>query len=302
MALWPGEHADPEDRAQIVEASGDDEFGNSQQPADGTAGDTTLSAPSAGTQDDARDQIASVLEELKTLNPYMDVDQLQFEVQAGRIVQLTSEPTELIDLSPLRVLTDLRVLNLVLVHEKLIDLEPIRDLRKLRHLCLQGTAINDLSPIEGMKLDHLNIWGWGGGGFDRGSDLSPIRGMPLTYLNCGWSSLTDLSPLEGMPLETLCLNHTKVRDLSPLRGLPIHELLIEGTPVTDLRPLEGMPLERLALGGTQASDLSVLKKLPLNSLFVDYRAELHRGLLDEIPTLQTINGKPIEVFRTESGD
>ena len=53
----------------------------------------------------------------------------------------------------------------------------------------------------------------------RVQDLSPLRGMELTEFNCLVTPVEDLAPLANMPLTTLLFDATKVRDLSPLKTL-----------------------------------------------------------------------------------
>jgi serine/threonine protein kinase/DNA-directed RNA polymerase subunit RPC12/RpoP len=125
--------------------------------------------------------------------------------------------------------------------------------------------VKDLSPLEGMPLDRLQLNQSGGVW-----DLRPLAGMPLSYLelnNCG--QVRDLTPLAGMPLTRLSLHGCReVRDLSPLKGMPLTSLsLRECSHVSDLSSLRGLPLTSLDLGGCgQVSDLTPLQSMPLTGL------------------------------------
>ncbi len=79
--------------------------------------------------------------------------------------------------------------------------------------------------------------------------MTPLKGMPLDYLNLwGLTELVSLEPLNGLPLTHLYLGGcNQVRDLSPLKGMPLKRLFISSTGVADLSPLKDMPLEGIRL-------------------------------------------------------
>ncbi|MHC4873241.1 MAG: hypothetical protein ACYTFY_15465, partial [Planctomycetota bacterium] len=45
-------------------------------------------------------------------------------------------------------------------------------------------------------------------------DLSPLKGMKLNYLNIKGTNVTDISPLKGMQLEYLDYDKEKIKDVS----------------------------------------------------------------------------------------
>ncbi len=80
------------------------------------------------------------------------------------------------------------------------------------------------------------------------SDLSPLEGMQLDYLNLSHVPVSDLSVLANMKtLRQLILDSMPITDLTPLRGLKVEVLSIWGSPVNDLTPLKMMPLRQLRL-------------------------------------------------------
>ncbi len=127
-------------------------------------------------------------------------------------------------------------------------------------LQLSGSGVTDLSALEGMKIEKLDLRGL------PVSDLEPLRGMPLIELYLEDTGVEDIEPLRGLKLERLYLSNTLVTDLSPLAGMPLTNLNLLGTAVKDLAPLEGVPLEFLWLNETPVSDISPLSKCPLISL------------------------------------
>jgi hypothetical protein len=136
----------------------------------------------------------------------------------------------------------------------------------LKKLSLNGVSVKDLTPLQGMSLESLDMWR----GY-LGSDLTPLEGMPLTRLSVGSSKVSDLRPLKGMLLTLLDCTDTPVSDLSPLRGMPLKSLCINNTHVSDLHPLVGMPLTQLGIKGTSVTDLSPLKNLPLYQIVGDFQ-------------------------------
>jgi hypothetical protein len=82
-------------------------------------------------------------------------------------------------------------------------------------LALNGTKVEDLRPLEGMKLEGLAM------GDTNVSDISVLRGMPLTSLRF-WhcAQLTDLSPIaETKKLTTISLP-PNAKDFEFLRAFP----------------------------------------------------------------------------------
>jgi hypothetical protein len=136
----------------------------------------------------------------------------------------------------------------------------------LKKLSSNGVSVQDLTPLQGMPLESLEV----GRGY-LGSDLTPLKGMPLKRLGVGSSKVSDLRPLKGTLLTSLDCSDTPVSDLAPLRGMPLKSLWINNTHVSDLQPLVGMPLTHLDIKGTSVTDLSPLKNLPLFQIIGDFQ-------------------------------
>ena len=103
-----------------------------------------------------------------------------------------SRHTEFADLGPLRLLTNLKKIEL---NRTLItNLEPLRGLRHLEYISLSYTGIQDLTP-----LSQLN---------------------ELTFINCEFTPVSSIHPLsELFSLEELWIDKTLVDDLLPLSEL-----------------------------------------------------------------------------------
>jgi hypothetical protein len=155
----------------------------------------------------------------------------------------------------------------------------------LRRLVLNTCKHNDLTPLKGMKLEYLSLYGCG---FVQ--DLRPLEGMPLVELDLYGTRVEDLSPLKGMPLEKLRLG-PKVVDLGPLRKLPLTELsLFSCSSLEDLSPLQGLPLTKLHMHGTtKITDVTPLRGLKLHELLVS-KQNLSQGseVLRSMPSLAKI--------------
>jgi hypothetical protein len=178
---------------------------------------------------------------------------------------------------------------LKVIVDRVTDISPVRALPRLAHLQLQGSGwekgqLTDLSPLEGMRLTNLSVWGtkvadlsvlagmkltvFNGAG-TLVTDLSPLRGMPLEYLDCQQlHGIKSLEPLKGMRLKHLNCSGTAVSDLSPVRGMPLEDLSFTFAPISDLSPLKGMPLKKMGFHSTLVSDLSPLTGAPLTWLFI----------------------------------
>jgi serine/threonine protein kinase/Leucine-rich repeat (LRR) protein len=279
----------------------------------------------------------AVANRLKERNPGFD-GKVTAKVEDGVVTELQLVTDHVTDISPVRALTGLRMLqcngssggkrqladlsplkgmpltSLNCHYTRVSDLSPLKDM-KLTSLYCPDTPVSDLSPLKGMPLTVLDCH------YTRVSDLAPLKGMPLTVLSCWFIPVSDLSPLTGMPLTHLdcrgigvsdlsplkgmpltflhCGEGTRVSDLSPLKGMPLTFLRCDSTPVSDLSPLKGMKLTALQCNGTRVSDLSPLKGMPLKEIHCNFRPERDAGILRSITTLEKINGKPAAQFRQE---
>jgi hypothetical protein len=85
-----------------------------------------------------------------------------------------------------------------------------------------------------------------------------------------------------------------LKDCKSLIGMDLRATL-----VTDLSPLKGMPLTGLLVCQAKVTDLSPLRGMPLKVLWCDFKPERDAAILRSIKTLETINGKPANVFWKE---
>ena len=137
----------------------------------------------------------------------------------GEVTGLAVFTDEVTDLTPLTALPRLKHLSLRskgYANGRLEDIGPLRHLRHLEKVSVAGTAVEDITPLAGLRLIGLNLFG------TRVRDLSPLRGMPLNYLFIYTTPVTDLSPLAGMKMEGFSYDFTKIdraRALDLLRFL-----------------------------------------------------------------------------------
>lgn len=230
----------------------------------------------------AKRQVDAVAKKLQELNPGFDGNVLH-GVENDVVTELTFPTERVTDISPVRALVGLRVLHCsgnAAGPGRLADLSPLDGI-KLTHLNCGGTQVSDLSPLKGMPLVWLDFSGTSVSNLTplngmrlellhfehtKVADLSPLEGMRITSLNCGYTQVSDISPLKNMKLTFLVCWHTTVSDLSPLKGMPLIELALNATQVSNLSPLNGMPLKNLHCAGTKVLDLSPLNGTPLTGL------------------------------------
>jgi hypothetical protein len=204
----------------------------------------------------AAEEVEAVVEKLKKLNPGVQFG-FQRKIEGAIVTELSLSAVggpKRLDLSPLRELKGLRRFS-----GGSADLSPLQGMA-LEHLGCSYTLVTDLSPLKGMPLATLEC------SHTPLADLSPLKGMRLTRLNIAGTQVTDLSPLEGMKLERLHCSNTPVADLSPLKGMPLEHFDFVGTKVTDLSPLQGLKFTELNCSHTPVADLSPLKGMPLTKL------------------------------------
>lgn len=104
------------------------------------------------------------------------------------------------------------------------DFGYVKNFRHLKYLTFKDMPLSDLSPLEGLELEMINLQG------TQVTDLSPLKGMRLKYLDLGETPVSDLSPLKGIPLVELYLNDTPITDLSPLKGMPLRFYILPQNP------------------------------------------------------------------------
>jgi serine/threonine protein kinase len=165
------------------------------------------------------------------------------------------------DLSPLRLLKDNPAL--AKIQGLQFDLEHGRS----------KAILEDLSPLEGLKLRSLSVDG------SPIKSLAPLEMMPLEFLDISRTTVTDLSPLQLCPqLKVLWLKNKEFQTLAPLQNLKLEGLdlgacafdadelrwveslkelsLAKCRGITNLRVLWNVPLVRLDISGTSLTDLN----------------------------------------------
>ena len=119
--------------------------------------------------------------------------------------------TSIADLSPLTgmPLADFR-LNACPEIKTIIALRELL----LRNLELEVTAVADLTPVRGMKLESLVLKG------TRVTDLTPLAGQPLEKIHFDSVEVTDLSPLLQCPTLRWVVPPKSAREVIQLKALP----------------------------------------------------------------------------------
>ncbi len=124
-----------------------------------------------------------------------------------KLEELDLQQRPVADLTPLRGMP-LRELNLD--RTQVTDLEALRGM-PLTRLSLRWTAIHDVAPLaECRGLVSLALSG------TPLEDLRPLSGLPLVHLDIGRGRVRDLAPLRGMPLRSLSADNTNILDIAPL--------------------------------------------------------------------------------------
>lgn len=143
-------------------------------------------------------------------------------------------------------------------------------------LSFATSAVTNLTPVRALTgLKRLTCAGGAGGIL---ADVSPLKGMQLTHLDISANPVSDLTPLQGMPLTSLHIALTRVSSFSALKGMLLTSLTYYSTPV---------------------SDISLLKAMPLKEVVCSYKPERDAEVLFAIKSLETIDGKPADVFWKE---
>jgi serine/threonine protein kinase/Leucine-rich repeat (LRR) protein len=99
-------------------------------------------------------------------------------IDGGVVTTIRFKTDQVADISPLRALTGLQVLDCVGSNKngKLVDLSPLEDLR-LKNVAIFGNPIVDVSPLAGMPVTTLRL------NDTQVQDISPLLSMSLEYLD-----------------------------------------------------------------------------------------------------------------------
>ena len=162
------------------------------------------------------------------------IDGMQFDVLsvAGHNIE---------DYSPLRTV-HARVLWIK--SGTLTDLDVVEHMTDVEELHLQGSKLANIAALRAMKkLTQLYIYG------TAITDLSPLEGLPIRTLQIESCPLTDLSPVANLKkLERFIVGECPVTDVTPLASSKMTQLNLSCKELTDLRPLAQMPnLQRLQI-------------------------------------------------------
>lgn len=249
---------------------------------------------------------------------YMKLDRLAAaDTMVKDISPLRGMSLQALDLGGTRVYDFKPLLRMPLKHMVLDgtqfkDLSLIKD-APIKYLSLSDTNVDDLKYLAGMSVEFLNLKGL------LVKDISPLMKLPLKGLNLSGANLKDYSCLAKLPLEKLILRETSLKDINFVQGMNLVELDVSGTGVSDLRPLMGCNIRVLDISNTKVSDLMPLCRLPLKdlscygvsaSLMPLVKTRLQNIWIDDpednydnmrilfhIPTMETINWKPLEYWR-----
>jgi Leucine-rich repeat (LRR) protein len=228
-------------------------------------------------------QAEEVAKKLQALNPGYDGAHT-YTTKDGVIVSFEIKSPHIVDLLPIRALTELKSLtctsNNYRDRGKLSDVSPLHGM-KLTSLVISVTDVSDLSPLGGMPLESLDI------STTNVAELSALKGMPLKKLKCFTTTVSDLSPLEGMPLEEFACGG-QVSDISPLKGMPLKKFSASSSQLTDLSPLKGAPITEIRFQGFPGTDLSSLAGMPLATLDIS---------MSKVADLSPLKGAPLKELR-----
>ncbi|MCY3019097.1 MAG: protein kinase [Planctomycetota bacterium] len=214
----------------------------------------------------AEKQVEAVKKKLEEMNPAVYKVQATPKIEGGKVTGLALSGLQITDITPVRVLKDLKTFS-----------------------CVE-TRVNDLSPLSELSLTALDV------SKTQVNDLAALKDMPLTRLKCTDTKVSSIAPLAGKQIRELGLRRTAVSDLSVLKGMPLVSLDCNGAPVLDIRPLEGMSFAALNLYNTKITDLAPLAGATISyELYID-RPESHLDALRKVKLLKAINDISVAEF------
>lgn len=253
-------------------------------------GDTLLIAPDLPMGDSMRSSLSELFLDSEYSMDTLILNDPTIYRELKRLVQLEelelSSFPEIDDLSPLGRLSRLRKLNIS--GTKVRDLSSIRNLTRLEVLNCSYTPINSLAPLQyATSLRELIAHHTFLQNLDAFQHFKDLRILHLAY-----TPLLSIANLEGCPkLEELDLSYTRTRDLSPLaKANQLQNLKLTGSPIMDITPISSLAkLATLYIDHTGLAELGPLANLKALRLLFCEGTEIKdiQALLD-LPALSKI--------------
>lgn len=184
-------------------------------------------------------------------------------------------------------------INLAGNHE-IISLSPLTELTELRVIDCSNTLVTDLVPIR--NLNHLEVINFSETPVD---DISPLHyTTTLRELNCSYTLIKDLTPIDGLVnLESLKCEGIKLTSLDFASQMKKLKLLdCSNTRIYNLSPVEAMAtIESLDISGTNVVNLDVVKMLT----HLTYLNCEHTTISSLVPHADLINLEILRISNTE---
>jgi serine/threonine protein kinase len=201
------------------------------------------------------------------------------------------------DEKPLEKLTNLGIFT-----DRVRDITPLSAATAITNLQMvpstwerggKGQLVS-LDAVRDLNLQFLDVTG-----NPELSDLSPLEGMQINWLNLSHTGVRDLEALRNVELTGgLLIENTAVNDLSPIADKPLVEVHCAGSKVQDLKPLAGKKLIILTMPAG-ATPWSVAADMPLVKLKFTPDEQHDVTLFRRMKTLKEINGLSAEEFWRE---
>jgi Leucine-rich repeat (LRR) protein len=223
-------------------------------------------------------KLASVVRTALNLAPTADIT----KAQAATLQRLVASNAGISSIQGLQHFTGLKTLNLA--NNDITSIYPLQSLKALEELWLRANKkVTELQPLTGLtKLKRLYL------ASVAATDLSPLQALPLQTLELEQKAVLDLSPLRQMPLQQFTLRNSQTTDVSALASAPLRQLTLTGSKVNSISMLSNLAgLQTLTADGSDLVDISVLKQATaLQSL------NLSRTKVIDIATLASLNYSP----------
>ena len=183
-------------------------------------------------------------------------NELMFELDFCEANLLTTEEAERIEnieisakesirsLKGLEYFKNLKSLNIrisePIEQNEIVDLSPLKELRELRTLYLSFNRISDLSPLVDLQLlENLSL------SYNEITDISILAKLKrLKTLALSNNQIKDITSLKNLSqLKSLSLFNNKITDISPLKNLKnLRVLLIDGNELNVASALNELPI------------------------------------------------------------
>lgn len=209
-------------------------------------------------------------EDPRSNNYYTSID--------GKITELHLTNNSFHDITPLKNLIHLKVLNLS--WNKIFDIKALENLKQLEVLNLSKNNIVDIRPIQNLrKLRILNL------SENKLHDVNPVSNLlELTHLDFSKNRISNIQPFENITnAQIINLSENKISNILHIKNLSkLHSLFLNKNRISDISVIENLhEIKELDLSFNMIENIT-----PLASLLNIMKMNIKNNIINNVEIIK----------------